>query len=136
MSVTNKIIGLMLLMMTIHSVSANSITRKDKFFQPINIGEKFTFVKSQTVEIAAGISAPIHAHPVPTFGVINKGMIVFQEQGKSQVILKEGDTFFEPQNVNIMKFNNESNQPAVFTVFYIVETDKAPTIKMDMVISE
>ncbi len=113
------------------AVSSSPIVREDKFFQDVTLGEYKGFVKSQRIEMSPGFSAPTHSHPVPTFGVINKGIILYQEKGGKEKILKEGDTFFEPEGINIIKFNNISSETSAFTVFYIVEKDNSPTIHIN-----
>jgi len=131
-SLTAKVTLLVLgLVISVQAVSANAILREDKFLRNISVGEKSGFVKSQRIELSPGFSAPTHFHQVPTFGVINRGVIVYQEEGGNEQVLKEGDTFFEPQNVNIIKFINNSNEVAAFTVFYIVEKKSSATIHIN-----
>ncbi|PCH65755.1 MAG: hypothetical protein COC04_01050 [Gammaproteobacteria bacterium] len=132
MSLIGKVTLLVLgLVISVQAVSSNPLLREEKFFRNISVGEKSGFVKSQRIELSPGFSAPTHSHPVPTFGVINRGVIVYQEEGKREQVLKKGDTFFEPQNVKIIKFINNSNEVAAFTVFYIVEKRLSPTIHID-----
>ena len=132
MSLKHKITILAIgLSISAQAISASSIIREDKFFRNVSLETTESFVKSQRIEVPTGFSAPIHSHPTPTFGVINNGMIMYQEEGGEEKILKEGDTFFEPQNVKILKFNNISNGASAFTVFYIVEKNNSPTIHIN-----
>ncbi|WNO11518.1 cupin domain-containing protein [Teredinibacter sp. KSP-S5-2] len=110
--------------------AAEGITRENKFFREFSLTGEKAFIKSQRIEMSPGFSAPNHRHPVPTFGVVNKGVIIYKEEGSKEVILKEGDTFYEPQGVNITKFNNAGKNVAAFTVFYIVKDESTATVQL------
>lgn len=113
------------------AISAEKPVREDKFFRSVEVAGNSGFVKSQRIEIPPGFAAPSHVHPVPTFGVVNQGTIAYQEEGGEETLLNEGDTFFEPQDVNILKFNNTGSDTAVFTVFYIVDKQESPTLHIN-----
>jgi quercetin dioxygenase-like cupin family protein len=65
--------------------------------------------------------APLHLHPCSTIGIVTEGTIAFQIEGKETTHLNVGDAFHEPKNTRVSRFNNESDSPAKFIVFYLFE---------------
>ncbi|MCE9685635.1 cupin domain-containing protein [Shewanella sp. AS16] len=127
-----KILGLSVLGLFIsaQALASEKVKREDKLFRSVQAAQGSQFVKAQRIEMAPGVAAPVHVHPVPTFGVINQGSIAYQEEGGAEVMLKAGDTFFEPKDLKILKFNNGGDKPAVFTVFYLVEDKDSQTLHL------
>ena len=75
----------LLLALPTQVIYAQQLTREEKFVRDINLGDSAYFVKSQRIEILPGFSAPSHSHPVPTFGVVNQGVIVYQQEGGKEI---------------------------------------------------
>ena len=128
----NKVLILIILITSILSCSKNEMNkppllRIDKFLNHINSETRYSYIKSQRIEMAPGIMAPIHSHPVPTFGVGNNGEIVFKVEGQKEILLKKGDTFFEPKGISILIFGNKGTDEAAFTVFYLLESENSKT---------
>lgn len=86
-----------------------------------------------------GQVAPVHTHQAPAFGYVSKGRILYVVEGRKPVILKAGDTFFEPVGPRILKFDNASKtEEAVFTDFNperagdpFIVFEKPPTERID-----
>jgi quercetin dioxygenase-like cupin family protein len=101
----------------------NVITRKN--LESALMGQKVTKVEIQEITFPAGQTAPKHLHPCPVVGYIKSGSIHFQVEGKEPIILKEGDSFYEPKNLNILHFDNASNdKPMTFIAFYLKEENE------------
>jgi len=99
----------------------NSIARKT--LQPALMNQTISKVEIQEITFPAGQAAPKHLHPCPVIGYIKSGSVLFQVEGKDSTILKEGDSFYEPKNVNILHFDNASNdKPMIFIAFYLKES--------------
>lgn len=77
-----------------------------------------------------GAKAPLHLHPCPTMGVIMEGTITFQIEGEAERHLKAGDAFYEPANVRVAKFNNETQEPAKFVAFYLLGAGESETVRV------
>jgi quercetin dioxygenase-like cupin family protein len=98
----------------------NQISRKELLKTAIN--QNITNTEIQEITLAPGLEVPKHLHPCPVLGIIKSGEAVFQIEGQQQVILHEGDAFYEPKNVKILHFDNASKEkPLVFTAIYLKE---------------
>lgn len=86
-----------------------------------------------------GQLAPIHTHTAPAIGYIVKGEIIYQIEGEKQVLLREGDAFYEPAGPRILRFDNASaTEEAVFVDFNLEQEgepfivfEKPPTENID-----
>jgi quercetin dioxygenase-like cupin family protein len=87
-------------------------------------------VQIQEITMQPGVNAPLHLHPCPTVGLITEGVISFQIEGEPVQQLHAGDAFYEPANVRVAKFNNESDAPASFVAFYLLGKDETETIRI------
>jgi quercetin dioxygenase-like cupin family protein len=102
----------------------NEIIRK--VLQPALIDQKVKMVEIQEITFPRGQTAPKHLHPCPVVGYIKSGSVLFQVEGQDAVVLREGDSFYEPRNANILHFDNASKeQPMTFIAFYMKEDNEA-----------
>jgi quercetin dioxygenase-like cupin family protein len=75
-------------------------------------------IEAATFYFQRGQLAPIHFHEAPAIGYIAKGAILYQVEGETPQLLKEGDAFYEPVGRRIVHFDNASTtQDAVFVDF-------------------
>lgn len=96
-----------------------------KNLEPALMDQKITKVEIQEITFPAGQTAPKHLHPCPVVGYIKSGSVLFQVEGGEPMILKEGESFYEPKNVNILHFDNASNdKPMTFIAFYLKEINE------------
>jgi quercetin dioxygenase-like cupin family protein len=73
-----------------------------------------------TVEHAPGGSSAIHRHNAHAFVYVLEGSVVMQLKGGQQVILTQGQTFYEgPDDVHVIDRNASGTQPAKFLVVLI-----------------
>lgn len=101
----------------------NLIIRKN--LEAVLLEQKVSKVEIQEITFPAGQTAPKHLHPCPVVGYIKSGSVLFQIEGKEPVVLKEGDSFYEPKNVNILHFDNASgDKPMTFIAFYLKEVNE------------
>jgi len=130
MKTATKIALTIILLFTLSNSMAqqNGIIRKD--LQTAFIDQNVKTVEIQQISLPAGQTAPKHLHPCPVVGYITSGTVLFQIEGKDAVILKEGDTFYEPKNVNILHFDNASKEKSMsFIAFYLKMGDE-PNIRV------
>lgn len=72
-----------------------------------------------------GQVAPIHTHDAPAIGYVAKGMIIYQVEGGKPQILRQGDAFFEPTGVRILRFDNASaTEEAIFLDFNLEQVNE------------
>ncbi|MCC6694485.1 MAG: cupin domain-containing protein [Candidatus Hydrogenedentes bacterium] len=76
------------------------------------------------------MKAPLHLHPCPTMGLITEGTISFQIEGQSVQHLNVGDAFYEPADVRVARFDNDSDAPAKFVVFYLLGENEHDTVRV------
>jgi len=62
-------------------------------------------IEARRITIPAGIGAGLHVHNGPVVGNIVSGTVAFQIEGEPMQTLRPGDTFFEPQDVRIARFD-------------------------------
>ena len=104
------------------------------------------FDARQVVQVEAGDfhfkpgqDAPIHTHTAPAVGYVVKGTIIYQVEGEKVQILREGDAFYEPTGVRILRFDNASaTEEAIFVDFNLEQAgepfivfEKQPTEAID-----
>jgi quercetin dioxygenase-like cupin family protein len=79
-------------------------------------------------EYAPGGINPRHLHPAAiTFHVLS-GTGVWQEEGKSPITLKAGDSLFVPAGTIHSHWNPSSTEPLRFLEFIVAEKDKGRSI--------
>ncbi|MFC4224766.1 cupin domain-containing protein [Lysinibacter cavernae] len=62
-------------------------------------------IEVRRISIAPGVTPGAHWHNGPVFGVIEQGSVHFQVGVEGERILHAGDTFFEPGNETISRFD-------------------------------
>ena len=50
-------------------------------------------IRVQRVELSEGGVVPLHSHPIPLLGNVEKGTIVVKREGMEDITYKEGDSF-------------------------------------------
>jgi quercetin dioxygenase-like cupin family protein len=88
-------------------------------------------VEIKRIEFAPGQASGPHRHPCPVVGYVATGAIKFQIDGEAVQNLRQGDAFFEPQDVRIAHFDNAStSEPAAFIAFYLLGAAENELIEM------
>ena len=87
-------------------------------------------VEIRRITMQPDVAAGPHHHNGPVFGVIEAGSVVFQVDGGPAVILRTGDTFYEPANVLIDRFDSRS-EGAVFVGTFLTARDEGARLIMD-----
>lgn len=65
----------------------------------------FASVEVQRITIAPDVHPGAHWHNGPVFGVIEVGSVIFQVGTGEESILRAGDTFYEPGDQTISRFD-------------------------------
>lgn len=108
------------------------LVRRSVLEQPLPASNPVVkLVRGADIRFAPGQPTGLHYHPASTVGVVTSGSFKFQPEGEPERIIKTGDSFFEPANHKILRFDNASpTRPAAITVFYLVDGKELPLIKM------
>lgn len=82
-----------------------------------------------TVEYAPGEASAKHRHSAHVFVYVLEGSIVMQVQGKPQVTLTPGQTFYETtKDIHAVSKNASATQPAKILVFMVKDKGLAPVL--------
>jgi len=108
----------------------SSVTRKDLLTAMVDSDKSVSRVEIQEVSHGTKTKDPLQLHPCPTVGVITEGTISFQIEGQPVHRLKVGDAFYESANARVAKFDNDSDAPAKFVVFYLLGKDEKDTVRI------
>jgi quercetin dioxygenase-like cupin family protein len=84
-------------------------------------------VEVRRIRIQANTAAGAHAHNGPVVGSIIEGSVIYQIAGGPETLLRAGDTFFEPQNVRIERFDAQ-NDGATFLAYFLLEAGQDPEL--------
>ena len=83
------------------------------------------------IEFAPGQRAGLHRHPCHVVGYIASGTIVYELEGQPSQLLNAGDTFHEPENARVLRFDNASDTaPARFIACYLLKFGESRLIEM------
>ncbi len=108
----------------------NPVSRKTLLSQNLPDIEQVCKVEVQEITMNKRITGIPHRHPCPVFGQILEGEIVFQIKGEKEVILRQGDSFYEPANTDILKFDNLGPEPTTFVAYYLISKDDDALVEM------
>jgi quercetin dioxygenase-like cupin family protein len=88
-------------------------------------------VRGARIHFAPGQPTGLHLHPVSTTGIVTQGSILFQPEGEPLKTIKTGDSFFEPADKRILRFDNASKtESAEIVVYYLTDSKDRPLIEM------
>lgn len=89
-------------------------------------------VQMLTVTYAPGAGDPVHRHDAHGFIYVLEGSVVMQVRGGKEVLVKQGQTFYEaPDDVHVVGRNASRSKPAKFVVFLVKDKDKPAVIPAD-----
>jgi len=101
----------------------NDVTRTDLLDALMYLKVDLADIREEI--IPAGQVVPKHLHHFPVLGYVVSGLVLFQIEGGEQMILKEGDAFYEPKDTTILHFDNVSKDEALtFVAFYLKEVEE------------
>ena len=86
-------------------------------------------VQVRRIRMAPNVTPGAHVHNGPVFGSIVEGSVVFQVEGRQQMVLGPGDVFFEPANDRISHFDSLDGG-ATFLAYFPLEPDQQPEIEI------
>jgi quercetin dioxygenase-like cupin family protein len=81
------------------------------------------------VDYAPGGSSRFHRHPAGAYVYVIDGSVMFGLGGREPVVLKAGDSFYEPPGVLVSVAGNASQDlPASFIAFFVLGEGEEPMV--------
>lgn len=84
-------------------------------------------VEVRRIRIQPNTAAGAHVHNGPVVGSIVEGSVIFQVAGGPATVLRAGDTFFEPQDVRIERFDAQGDG-ATFLGYFLLAPGQQPEL--------
>jgi len=107
------------------------IVRQSLLTAPMDNEPQVERVEVVRIELPPAQAAGLHLHPCPVVGCVISGAIRFQVAGEPRLTLQAGDAFLEPANVEIVHFDNASDEvPATFIAYYLLPPGEDRLIMM------
>ena len=86
-------------------------------------------VQAVRVDYEPGGFSPVHRHPAGAYVYMIDGSVMFGVDGDEPVLLKAGDTFYEPPGaLHSVSRNASQDVPASFIAFFVLGEDEDPTV--------
>jgi quercetin dioxygenase-like cupin family protein len=86
-------------------------------------------VEVRRIEIAPGVHPGAHWHNGPVFGVIEGGSVIFAVGDGPERVLRPGDTFFEPGDRTIARFD-ATEEGVMFLAWFPLPEGASPELTM------
>jgi quercetin dioxygenase-like cupin family protein len=87
-------------------------------------------VQAVRVEYAPGGFSRVHRHPAGAYVYVIDGSVMFGIGGREPVMLKAGDSFYEPPGaVHSVSRNASEEVPASFIAFFVLDDGESPTVE-------
>jgi quercetin dioxygenase-like cupin family protein len=84
-------------------------------------------VEVRRIRIQPNTAAGAHVHNGPVVGNIVEGSVIYQIAGGPEAVLRAGDTFFEPKDVRIERFDAQGDG-ATFLAYFLLEAGQHPEL--------
>ncbi|MEJ3405051.1 cupin domain-containing protein [Rathayibacter sp. YIM 133350] len=110
-------------------MSESPVERRVLSTYEIDGAPSFAYVEVRRITIAPNFHAGAHWHNGPVFGVIESGSAYFQVGTDAHSVLHPGDTFYEPGNETIARFDATS-EGVTFLAWFPVPADTEPQLTM------
>jgi quercetin dioxygenase-like cupin family protein len=86
-------------------------------------------VHAVRVDYGPGGFSRVHRHPAGAYVYVIDGSVMFGLGGREPVLLKAGDSFYEPPGaLHSVSRNASQDLPASFIAFFVLGDGEAPTV--------
>jgi quercetin dioxygenase-like cupin family protein len=86
-------------------------------------------VQAVRVDYGPGGFSPVHRHPAGAYVYVIEGSVMFGIGGGEPVLLKAGDSFYEPPGaLHSVSRNASQDLPASFVAFFVLDEGEEPTV--------
>lgn len=110
-------------------MSETPVERKTLSTLELDGAPSFASVEVRRITIAPDFHAGAHWHNGPVFGVIESGSVYFHVDGGAESVLRAGDTFYEPGNETIARFD-ATDEGVTFVAWFPVPAGTEPQLTM------
>ena len=110
-------------------MSEEPVTRTTLADHILAAGLSVGHVEVRRITIAPGVEPGAHWHNGPVFGVIERGSVSFRVDGAAERVLRPGDTFFEPADTTIARFDATA-EGVTFLAWFPLPAEMAPELVM------
>jgi NAD(P)H-dependent FMN reductase/quercetin dioxygenase-like cupin family protein len=86
-------------------------------------------VEVKRIRMEPGLASGLHLHPCPVIGIVTEGSVLFHVKGEEARVLRPGDAFFEPANVEVPHFD-ALERGATFVAHYLLGPGESELIRM------
>jgi quercetin dioxygenase-like cupin family protein len=100
-------------------VSAQPVTREILQDQALPAPLPTAHVEIRRITMAPGVAPGAHTHNGPVFGSIEQGSVVFRIADGPELTLRAGDTFYEPADTVISRFD-ATEEGVVFLGYFLL----------------
>jgi mannose-6-phosphate isomerase-like protein (cupin superfamily) len=104
-----------------------TVTRTTVLDQTLPSVLKVSRVEVRRIVLAPSVVGGAHIHNGPVFGSIESGSVIFQIGDETEVVLRANDTFYEPANALVSKFDATA-EGVTFLGYFLVGADESPEI--------
>ena len=109
-------------------MSESTVVREVLSDQQLPAALPTTHVEIRRITMSAGISPGAHTHNGPVFGSIERGGVVFQIDDGPELELGPGDTFYEPADTVITRFD-ATDDGVVFLAYFLLTQGQASELR-------
>ena len=92
-------------------------------------GTAFDHVEVRRITLAPSVQPGAHVHNGPVFGVIEAGSAHVHVEGGTERVLRAGDTFYEPGDATILRFD-ATDEGVTFLGWFPLPDGDSPEIAM------
>jgi quercetin dioxygenase-like cupin family protein len=86
-------------------------------------------VNAVRVDYEPGGFSPVHRHPAGAYVYVIEGSVIFGIDDREPVVLKAGDSFYEPPGaLHAVSRNASEAFPASLLAFFVLGEDESPTV--------
>ena len=87
-------------------------------------------VQAFRVDYEPGGFSHVHRHPAGAYVYVMEGSVEFGVGGDEPVVLKAGDSFYEPPGaLHTISRNASEETPASFIAFFVLDNGEIPTVE-------
>ncbi|MET4781939.1 hypothetical protein [Glaciihabitans sp. UYNi722] len=109
-------------------MTETSVTRVTLADQRLPHPAQVHHVEVRRITITPSSRAGAHIHNGPVFGSIERGSVEFQIEDQLAVTLVAGDTFYEPAQTIIAKFD-ATEEGVTFLAYFLLDVEQKPEIE-------
>jgi quercetin dioxygenase-like cupin family protein len=110
------------------TADAAPVSRTVVLDQPLPEPSTTHRVEARRISIVPGHAAGLHIHNCPVFGSIETGSVVYQIDGQPESVLGPGDTFYEPRDVRIARFDAQ-DAGVTFLAYFLLDADQTAELE-------